>query len=309
MSFAPLFLSGRVAPRLGLGTWALGGGKDWGTTDEKDVCGAVSAALDADVTLIDTAPAYGWGRAEELLGRALKGRRTEVLLADKCGIVLNKDGRPDHDSRPESIYAQCDGSLSRLKTDYIDLYLLHWPDPKVPIADVLGAMARLREKGKIRAFGLCNANAALLECAAALTSVACVQNPLSLLDRKQTEILQYCLRKRIPFWAYGVLGGGILSGKYDKEPNFRRGDARRYFYKYYLGESFAKARAVASRVKELALRKNCPPSAAALAWALAQDGVSGTLFGARNARQVQQNAQARHVGLTVRETEFLAYGR
>lgn len=308
MTFTPLILSGKTAPRLGLGTWALGGGKDWGESGGQDAADAVHAALDAGICLIDTAPAYGWGRAEELLARALKGRRQQVLLADKCGIVLNKDGRPDHDLRPESILAQCDASLSRLQTDYLDIYLIHWPDPKVPLSDALGALERLKEQGKIRALGLCNVSADLLLSAAAQASVACVQNPLSLLDNKQEKVLAACAEKKIPFMAYGALGGGILSGKYHKEPNFRRSDARRYFYPYYRGESFSRAQGVAARVKELAAQKDCAASAVALAWALGRGGVSGVLFGARCARQVQENAAALQIRLTEREAEYLEYG-
>ena len=308
MTFTPLILSGKTAPRLGLGTWVLGGGKDWGESGGQDAADAVHAALDAGICLIDTAPAYGWGRAEELLARALKGRRQQVLLADKCGIVLNKDGRPDHDLRPESILAQCDASLSRLQTDYLDIYLIHWPDPKVPLSDALGALERLKERGKIRALGLCNVSADLLVSAAAQASVACVQNPLSLLDNKQEKVLAACAEKKIPFMAYGALGGGILSGKYRKEPNFRRSDARRYFYPYYRGESFSHAQGVAARVKELAAQKDCAASAVALAWALGRGGVSGVLFGARCARQVQENAAALQIRLTEREAEYLEYG-
>ena len=308
MTFTPLILSGKTAPRLGLGTWALGGGKDWGESGGQDAADAVHAALDAGICLIDTAPAYGWGRAEELLARALKGRRQQVLLADKCGIVLNKDGRPDHDLRPESILAQCDASLSRLQTDYLDIYLIHWPDPKVPLSDALGALERLKEQGKIRALGLCNVSADLLVSAAAQASVACVQNPLSLLDNKQEKVLAACAEKKIPFMAYGALGGGILSGKYRKEPNFRRSDARRYFYPYYRGESFSRAQGVAARVKELAAQKGCAASAVALAWALGRGGVSGVLFGARCVRQVQENAAALQIRLTEREAEYLEYG-
>lgn len=307
MTFTPLILSGKTAPRLGLGTWALGGGKDWGEPDGQDAADAVHAALDAGICLIDTAPAYGWGRAEELLARALKGRRQQVLLADKCGIVLNKDGRPDHDLRPESILAQCDASLSRLQTDYLDIYLIHWLDPKVPLSDALGALERLKEQGKIRALGLCNVSADLL-LSAAQASVACVQNPLSLLDNKQEKVLAVCAEKKIPFIAYGALGGGILSGKYRKEPNFRRSDARRYFYPYYRGESFSRAQGVAARVKELAAQKGCAASAVALAWALGRGGVSGVLFGARCVRQVQENAAALQVRLTEQEAEYLEYG-
>ena len=138
--------------------------------------------------------------------------------------------------------------------------------------------------------------------------MACVQSPLSLLDNKQEKVLAACAEKKIPFMAYGALGGGILSGKYRKEPNFRRSDARRYFYPYYRGESFSRAQGVAARVKELAAQKDCAASAVALAWVLGRGGVSGVLFGARCVRQVQENAAALQVRLTEREAEYLEYG-
>lgn len=304
MSFTPLKLGGKTASRLGLGAWALGGGNDWGGTDEKDALDALRASLDEGINLIDAAPVYGLGRAEELTGRAVKGRRSEVLLATKCGICI-KDGRPDHDLRPESIFAGCEASLRRLQTDYIDLYQIHWPDPKTPLADALGALSRLKEQGKIRAVGVCNFSARLLEEACNLTDIVSVQNQFSLLQAEQADVLSLCQKRGVAFMAYGALGGGILSGKYKSEPNFRRRDARRYFYKHYYGEGFAAARAVSARVKELAAQKNTPPSAVALAWVLLQAGVSCALAGARNAEQARQNARALRAELTAREAEYL----
>lgn len=305
MTFAPLCIGSLKASRLGLGTWALGGGNDWGPASREDGLNAVAAALDAGVNLIDTSPVYGAGAAEELLGGALKGRRQQVILATKCGISLC-GGRPDHDLRPGRILAECDASLKRLQTDYIDLYQIHWPDPKVPLADALDALMRLKQQGKIRALGVCNFGAELLAEACALAPVVSVQNPLSLLDHKQQAVLKFCREKGISFVAYGALGGGILSGKYKKEPNFRRCDARRYFYKYYFGADFAAASSAAARVKELAGRKNIPPSAAALAWVLAQEGVSCALFGARSAAQARENMTAAE--LSERDREFLQHG-
>lgn len=307
MDFAPLSTWGKTAPRIALGTWALGGGNDWGSADASDAARAVQAALDAGVNMIDTAPVYGSGRAEELTGRAVKGRRESVLIATKCGVCV-KGGRPDHDLRPESIYAECDASLKRLETDYIDLYQIHWPDPKTPLADSLGALTRLKERGKIRAVGVCNFSAGQLRQACGLAQIAAVQNPFSLLSPGQDEERAFCRRANIAFLAYGVLGGGILSGKYKQMPNFRRCDARRYFYKYYFGADFDAAQAVAARVKELAAQKNAAPAAVALAWALAQSGVSGVLAGARNAAQARQNASAPGLSLSRAETEYLLHG-
>ncbi len=306
MVCSALLPPGKTFPRLGLGTWALGGGNDWGDSDPAAAQAAVLAALDEGVSLIDTAPAYGFGRAEELLGRALKGRRTEVLLCSKCGICF-KNGRPDHDLRPESIYAECEASLKRLQTDYIDLYQVHWPDPKVPPEDTFGALEQLKEQGKIRAIGVCNFGAVGLERVSSLADVCAAQERWSLLSPVGADMQSVCRRKSVALMAYGALGGGILSGKYRRMPNFRRCDARRYFYKHYFGEDFLRAQALACRVKETAARKGVFPSAVALAWVLS-GGASCVLFGARDAEQVRQNAQAAQVCFSKEEEEFLAHG-
>ncbi len=292
------------AAREALGTWALGSGRDWGDTSEADAQNTLRAALDGGIKLIDTAPIYGAGLAEQRVGQAVKGRRKEVLLATKCGISLIA-GRPDHDLRPQHIQAECEASLRRLQTDYIDLYQIHWPDPKVPLADSLEALVRLREQGKIRAIGVCNFSQAQLEQACKLTRIDCVQAQLSLLASESKQVAAFCQTCGIAFWAYGVLGGGILSGKYKQMPNLRKSDARRYFYKYYFGEYFNRAKQVAVRVQQIAQQKQLPPAAVALASVLQLPGVSGVLAGARNAIQVQQNLRALEVNLSQEEKAFL----
>ena len=305
MDFAPLIIQGQRASRIGLGTWALGGGNDWGPTEQSEAVETVEAALAQGINLIDTAPVYGDGTAERLLGQALRGRRHQVLLATKCGIVL-KNGRPDHDLRAESICAQCDASLRRLQTDYIDLYQIHWPDPKVPLEQAAQVLARLQEQGKIRAVGLCNVGVEPLRLVCQSTPVACVQNPFSLLDNARWDVARFCRENNIAFYAYGALGGGILSGKYRQMPNLRRCDARRYFYKYYFGAAFEQAQALGRRAQEIAAQRGVPASAVALAWVLAQEGVSGVLAGARSAAQARQNSGAVQLALSGPEKEFLS---
>ena len=307
MGFAPLVVQGFQASRMGLGTWALGGGSDWGPTDEAEALNTVAAALDEGINLIDVSPVYGRGLAEERLGKALKGRRGKVLLADKCGIIF-KDGRPDHNLSTPSIMAECEASLKRLQTDYIDLYQIHWPDAHVPLEEALQALIRLKEQRKVRAVGVCNLSDEQLQKACTTADIACMQGPLSLLNNKP-QALPVCAEKQIPFYAYGALGGGILSGKYKAAPNFRRCDARRYFYKYYYGPAFEQAQITARRVQEVAENKQVLPSAVALAWALQQPGVSGVLAGARSVRQVKANAAALTLTLTAQEKEYLQYGK
>ena len=296
------FLNTSVTP-VALGTWALGGGNDWGETSEQAAQQTLLAALDRGVNLIDTAPIYGAGLAEERIGRALKGRRSQVLLATKCGISL-RGGRPDHDLRPQNIFQECEASLRRLQTDYIDLYQIHWPDPKVALVDSLGALLRLQEQGKIRAIGVCNFSQEQIKQAAEIAPIVSVQGPLSLLcDNK--KLAEFCAARGLAFWAYGALGGGILSGKYTQMPNLRRCDARRYFYPYYFGENFTKATQTVARVWQIAQKYQASSAAVALAGVLQARGVSGVLAGARSAAQVEENLSALQIKLTPQEQEFL----
>ncbi len=286
---------------VGLGAWALGGGPDWGPADETAALETVSAALDAGVNFFDTAPIYG--QSESFLGKALRGRRTQAVLASKCGLVKNGSWT-DHDLRPQTLIAQLEQSLSRLQTDYLDLYQIHYPDPKIPLEETLDVLCRLRQQGKIRYIGVCNVTEPEVRRVAA--QVDAVQNEFSLLHpQKGKSVLPVCQEKGIGFIGYGTLCGGVLSGKYKKEPNLRRADARNYFYRCYRGDAFAAACQTAQRVEQVARRKGTSAAAVAGAWALAGEGVSCVLMGARSAGQAQQNAQAAQTVLTPEEIQFL----
>ena len=300
MDFSSLNLS-----RLGLGSWPFGGGYDWGPLDENAAQKAVFAALDAGINWIDTAPIYGEGQSEEFLGRVLKGQRARVFLASKCGLVKNGSWT-DHDLRPQSIRKQLTDSLTRLKTDYLDLYQIHYPDPNIPFAEAVGELVRLQQEGLIRAIGLCNVSAAQIQASSEVTSIFSVQNEFSLLHPQAGQnVFEACRRYGARFIGYGVLCGGILSGKYKTAPNLRRADARNYFYKCYRGQDFDKAQEVVGRVQKLAGQKKVSPAAVAVAWALHKPGVSCVLFGARTETQVAQNTAAQTVQLSVPEIEFL----
>ncbi|MCQ2410413.1 MAG: aldo/keto reductase [Elusimicrobiaceae bacterium] len=292
--------------RLGLGSWPFGGGYDWGPLDENAAQKAVLTALDAGVNLIDTSPVYGNGQSEEFLGRLLSGRRGRVFLAGKCGLVKNGSWT-DHDLRPQTIRRQLTETLCRLKTDYLDLYQIHYPDPKIPLNEAVGTLVRLQEEGKIRAIGLCNVSAAQIRAAAQAAEIFSVQNEYSLLHPQAGEkVFDVCGELGIYFIGYGVLCGGILSGKYKTAPNLRRADARNYFYKCYRGEAFLTAHETVAQVQELAAQKKCSAAAVAIAWALARAG--SVLFGARTAEQVRQNAAGVQICLTEKEMKFLEGG-
>ena len=299
MRYQPLGKTNLDVSVIGLGAWALGGGYDWGDTAPQAVQETIDAALQAGINLIDTAPIYG--TSEEAIGRVLQGRRSQVLLSTKCGLVKNGSWT-DHNLHPRTIIAQLENSLRLLQTDYIDIYFIHYLDPKRPWQEGLETLKKLQEQGKIRYIGVCNIPAGTLEEMARTGAIDCVQDELSLLHaQKSARVLEICRNYQLGFMAYGPLCGGILSAKYLHEPNLRRADARNYFYKCYRGELFARAQIVIDRVRQLSTHKQVTPAQIALAWVLAQPGVTGALTGARSAKQVVQNAGAAQVVLSPEE--------
>jgi aryl-alcohol dehydrogenase-like predicted oxidoreductase len=217
---------------LGLGTAPMGSRPDWqlwwGAVDPDEAVATVRAALDARVTWIDTAPFYGWGQAEELVGRAVRGRREEVRILTKCGTVPDGQGRAREDGSPEQVRADLEASLVRLGTDHVDVLQLHDPDPSVPIEDTWGAIHQLVAEGKTLAGGLSNHSVELLDRADAVAPVAVVQAQLSVLvrDVEQDGTLAWCRARGIPFLAWSPLASGCLVDGFDPDAldadDFRR---------------------------------------------------------------------------------------
>ena len=299
MQYRRLGKTNLTVSEVGLGAWALGGGYDWGKTSPQTVQETVNTALETGINLIDTAPIYAG--SEELLGRALAGQRQKVFLSTKCGLVKNGSWI-DHDLRASTIVTQLENSLRFLRTDYIDIYLIHYLDPHVPWQEVFNTLSKLQMQGKIRHVGACNIPAEVLQKMADTGMLGCVQDELSLLHpQKAKHVLEICRAHDLGFMAYGPLCGGILSGKYQREPNFRRADARNYFYKCYRGEGFTQAQGLVKRVRCVAEQKQAKPAQIALAWVLAQTGVTCALAGARSGEQARQNAGGCEVQLDTEE--------
>jgi aryl-alcohol dehydrogenase-like predicted oxidoreductase len=207
--------------RVALGTWAIGGWM-WGGTDETAAIGVIHEAVDRGVTLIDTAPAYGFGRSEEILGKALveDGLRQRVVMATKVGLDW-KDGQPFRDGSKARIRKEVEDSLRRLRTDVIDIYQVHWPDPGVPIEETAAAMAELQSDGKIRVIGVSNFGPAQIEAFRKVAPVQTVQSPYNLFERAiEDDVLPYCLDNNIVTLAYGSLCRGLLSGRMTAQTQF-----------------------------------------------------------------------------------------
>ena len=284
---------------ISLGTWVFGG-DGWRGTDDRDSIDAVSAALDYGVNCIDTAPVYGYGRAESVVGKAIKGRRDKVIIATKCGLVWESN-RIKNDLSPVSVEKELDDSLRRLGTDYIDIYQCHWPDPSTPIEKTLEVMIRFQQRGKIRYIGVSNFDIGLLQKACSIADIVTTQNQYSLLSRDvEKDILPFVRQSDMGLLAYGSLGGGILSGKYEDAPaGFAASDVRSFFYKYYKGKAFSDTSGRLAGLKEIGR----PLNQIALNWVRQQDGVVSVIAGCRNAAQAEQNCRAAEWDLSQAELE------
>jgi aryl-alcohol dehydrogenase-like predicted oxidoreductase len=287
MEFATIPGTSLRVSRVGLGTWAIGGWM-WGGTDEEKSVQTISAAVERGVNLIDTAPAYGFGRSEEIVGRAIaEGRlRSRVFIATKVGLEWT-NGKVFRNASRDRILCEATDSLRRLRTDYIDIYQVHWPDPLVPIEETAEAMQTLFDQGKIRAIGVSNFSVLEIARFRRVAKLHVVQPPYNLFERKiEKEFLPYCRESGLATLTYGALCRGLLSGKLQVDAHFEGDDLRLTDpkfqpprYSQYLAavrrlDQFARQR-YGKRVIHLAVR-----------WLLDQ-GATVALWGARHPGQLQ----------------------
>ncbi len=302
------------------GAWAAGGWM-WGGTERKDAINAIQASYDLGVTSIDTAPAYGQGASEEIIGEAIKSMpRDKVQILTKYGLrwdlqkgefyfkSKNNAGQ-DIDiykySGKESIIEECEKSLSRLGTDYIDLYQIHWPDKTTAIAETMEAVAQLQKQGKIRYAGVCNYNAELLDEAQQYINIISNQVPYSMVKRdiEQTTV-PYCIENNISILAYSPLERGLLTGKLKPGHQFAEGDHRANLY-FFADENIKRTSEFLQRIKHLADEKGASLSQLVTRWTVEQPGITIALVGARNAEQAVQNAKATNIKLSKQEIDFI----
>ena len=290
-----------AASASGLGTWAIGGWM-WGGTDEAESIAAIHAGLDEGVTLIDTAPAYGLGRSEEIVGKAIAGRRDEVVLATKCGLVWHTDGGRyfiEQSGKPvyrylgtDSIAYELEQSLRRLGTDHIDIYITHWQDPTTPIAETMGALEALKRAGKIRAIGASNVTAADVEAYVAAGTLDCIQEQYSMVHRDiEAELVPLCLRHGVSILSYSSLALGLLSGKIGPERQFEGDDLRKTDPRYSV-ENRLKVAAFAQEIAPVAAAYGASVAELVIGWKLRQPGIDFALCGARHPDQPRDNARA-----------------
>lgn len=298
--------TGLVSSRIALGTWAIGGWM-WGGSDEKESIRTIHVALDKGINLIDTAPIYGYGRSEEIVGEAVRqyGRRDSILLATKVGIDWTS-GRIERNSTRQRILKEFEDSLRRLQTDYIDVYQVHWPDPEVPIEETASTLRELYEQGKIRAIGVSNFSPEQVRQFETAAPLHTIQPPYNLFEREiERDVLPYALHQNITTLTYGALCRGLLSGTMSADSQFSKDDMRGGTDPKFQSPHFAEYLNAASRLDAFA-RRNFGKRVIHLAvrWLLDRSGVGVALWGARRPQQLAPISEVS--GWTLSKSDFAA---
>jgi aryl-alcohol dehydrogenase-like predicted oxidoreductase len=296
----------QVTP-MAFGAWAIGGWM-WGGAEETEAIRAIKAAYDAGITSIDTAPVYGMGRSEELVGKAMEGvSRDSYQILTKFGMnwaseqgeyffdSVDNDGKPFRMFKwasKERVMQECEDSLRRLKTDYIDLYQIHWPDNTTPISETFEAVQRLIEQGKVRAAGVCNYNTDLVEEALNTIQLASNQVPYSMVNRDiEKNVVPQALEKGLGIIPYSPLQRGLLTGKIRPGHKFSEGDTREG-NRYYTDENIGRTNAMLDQLRPIAEKYDATLAQLVINWTIYRPGVACVLVGARNEQQVKDNAGA-----------------
>lgn len=300
---------------IAFGAWAIGGFK-WGGADERVSTEAIHCALDEGINLFDTAPVYGMGESERVLGRALKGRRDKAVIIDKCGVIWHQERGvfnyvatlPQIGTvnvykclHPDSIRYEIETSLKRLQTDYIDLYMTHWPDSTTRVEDTMETLLRIREEGKIRAIGCCNVTPALMEQYEALGALDADQELFSMIDReKAAPNLEHARKRQMAFLAYSPMGQGLLTGRMSPERVLPPDDQRSTRARFSM-ESRKKIQELLASFAPYLEKYGCTCAQLVMAWTMRQPGCSHLLAGSRTPEQVRENARSAGIMLTNEE--------
>ena len=300
---------GRNGPSVSaLGLGCMGMSEFYGTGDDAESLATIRLALDRGVTLLDTADMYGPFTNEQLVGRAIQGRRDEVFVATKFGIVREEanPSRRGISGRPEYVRAACDASLKRLGVEHVDLYYQHRVDPQVPIEETVGAMAGLVAAGKVRYLGLSEASSQTIERAARVHPIAALQTEFSLWSRDLEEngVLATCRRLGIALVAYSPLGRGFLTGAFTRPEDLAPDDFRRNNPRFQ-GENFNRNLRLVEQVRALAAEKGCTAAQLALAWVLAQGEDIVAIPGTKRRSRLEENLGALQVRLSREDLETL----
>lgn len=305
MQYQEFGKTGLRVSKLCLGTWGIGGA-GWDSYSDESRMDAIKAALECGINFIDTAPAYNAGKAECYVGETLNKlkKRREVVISTKCG---NKfvDGKYLRCGSKESILKQCDESLKNLKTDYIDIYLVHWPDPDVELEETIDAVSTLKKEGKILHAGVSNFSKEQIEEAQKYCEIEAFQPQYSLVDRKDEKLIRWAYEQGLGIMTYGTLGGGILTGNYRKLRTFEQTDSRNRFYPYFKEPLFSKAMELLTIMDQIAEERNVSLAQIAEKWVIQKRFVSSCIIGAQSRARVEENCRNLQWELTDNEIRRL----
>lgn len=287
---------GKNGPELtviGLGAWAIGGPWQfgWGKVDDSESIDAIKAAYDNGINWIDTAAVYGFGHSEEVVGKAVESFREKIFIATKCGLVNDGNGTAVNNLQPQSIRTEIEASLRRLKTDYVDLYQIHKPDPNVPVEESWETMLRIKEEGKARYIGVSTYDVSMMERCANFYPLQSLQPSYSMVKREaEQEFLPYCLKNEIGVVAYSPMQAGLLTGKFDiskiAEDDWRRKNP------FFIEPRLTDYLHFVEKLRPIAARKNKTVGHLAVAWVLKNPSITSAIVGARKKEQVLENVKA-----------------
>ncbi|WP_321373437.1 aldo/keto reductase [uncultured Draconibacterium sp.] len=311
----------KITP-ITFGAWAIGGWF-WGGAEENESVKAIEAAISNGMTTIDTAPVYGFGQSEEFVGKAIKGKRNKVELLTKFGLVWDRKSRHVHYEKTfdnqgnevslyrlgskESIIKECEDSLRRLGTDYIDLYQQHWPDCSTPVEETMEALEILKDQGKIRAGGVSNYSMNEMEKAEKYFKLLSNQVPYSMINRGiEDEVVPYCMANDKAIIAYSPLQRGVLTGKITADYKFAEGD-HRPTTSFFKEPNLSRINAFLDKIKPIAETQKATMAQLVLNWTMNQPGITCVLAGVRNEKQVLENLKAMDVLLTDNDQKQIAF--
>ncbi len=281
---------------VGLGTWAMGGSWQfgWGPQDQGEAIAAILKAIDLGINWIDTAPIYGCGHSEELLGIALKKTKIRPIIATKCSLLWNEKKEKIGCLKAESIRKECEASLKRIGVDVIDLYQMHWPDPETDIEEGWGEMARLQKQGKVRYIGVCNYNKGQLDRVRKISPVASLQPPYNMNNRGvEKELLGCCEKNNIGVVAYSPMQRGLLTGKFSKQYLATLApDDHRLKSRDFQEPEFSATLELVDKLRPIAERNKRTLAQLAIAWVLRRPEVTSAIVGARKPSQIEETAPA-----------------
>lgn len=305
MQYQEFGKTGLRVSKICLGTWGIGGA-GWDSYSDESRMDAIKAALECGINFIDTAPAYNAGKVECYVGETLNKlkKRKEVVISTKCG---NKfvDGKYLRCGSKESILKQCDESLKNLKTDYIDIYLVHWPDPDVELEETIDAVSTLKKEGKILHAGVSNFSKEQIEEAQKYCKIEAFQPQYSLADRKDEKLIRWAYEQGLGIMTYGTLGGGILTGNYRKLRTFEQTDSRNRFYPYFKEPLFSKAMELLTIMDQIAEERNVSLAQIAEKWVIQKRFVSSCIIGTQSRARVEENCRNLQWELTDNEIRRL----